>query len=496
MKNNALLICPSHYKFQVPGCNILIIETDNKDIFSILFEINLKEDFDFFVIPAEINIQEEPWGGIELIKHIRLTPELGDINLKPIVLLHWLPVHDFIVRNKENLFLYSPGIYMYRLPVQQIDFLNMKPLNRDECLNQYLFNNGKETESDHTFRNKTGIQQFLDQVNQVSEMDGLKKDLTEKKIFYKNYGRNFNSKQQKYLVTEGYDFKIAIIDDMAEKWKSAIRKIVKNGEIVTFDNQWAFETYLNTVSEIDQHNCCNYKSLYDKKIDLILLDINFTNNPVNLIEDSAGYKIIEILIEKEIFIPVIIFSASLKNMEPLYKKYDFICGHYIKSYSDISELSNPIKRISEIASLNKMIYLLKLLLKYPYNYLSVESTLPWGIGMEKTDDVKMHLQNLLDVIVLYYRKRITSGVDTLFTNRSLNQILRILCIVREYYCEEIAKDSLIRYMNDIRNCLIHPNPNSYQKVNFEEWSYLSFGNKLKKLEDIMKRTIKGLIAGE
>ena len=149
MPMKLLLIAPDSFEFAYTVDKISPTSKSNNEVLNVLIEI---EEIEALIIPAEQTISDcnnGNFSGIELIKHIRLTPELKNINKLPIVLLHWHSIDYYITKDQENIFLYSPGIYRYRLPHCKIDFDILKQLALDESLKPYLFG----SENDILFEN-------------------------------------------------------------------------------------------------------------------------------------------------------------------------------------------------------------------------------------------------------------------------------------------------------------------------------------------------------
>lgn len=93
----------------------IIVDTKNKKINQILNEIKNQTEtnnIDAIFINAHFKCEDyQGWqcGGIELLKHIRLTEELGNVCLLPIILGTLLPVDCYIHKSIDNLIIFSPG---------------------------------------------------------------------------------------------------------------------------------------------------------------------------------------------------------------------------------------------------------------------------------------------------------------------------------------------------------------------------------------------------
>lgn len=246
---NIILLSHDNFNFQLDKYNVVTqINTKDLSIGSILNSIK-DNTAEIIVIPAEQEIESNIYGGIELVKHIRLTIDLGDIAKKPIVLLHWLPIDYYIQKDKENIFLYSPGISSCRLPAKEINFSALKGL--EENLTPFLFNSEKDqTISSHVFRNQIAIEQFKQQVNNPGE--GLQgKDLWFKKLFYKNHS-NIKPGELKKIEIVIEPIKILFADDMAADWESALKTIMPKAELNAFDNKDEIFKQFETINQNKQ----------------------------------------------------------------------------------------------------------------------------------------------------------------------------------------------------------------------------------------------------
>ena len=97
------------------------VSTKDKNIGEILNDIAGKaKDIQSIFINAHLKCKDYPYrhqcGGIELLKHIRLTKELGNIRLLPIILGILLPVEYYIRKNSDNVIILSPECRYLFLP--------------------------------------------------------------------------------------------------------------------------------------------------------------------------------------------------------------------------------------------------------------------------------------------------------------------------------------------------------------------------------------------
>ncbi len=355
-ENKCLLIAPSGYNFTLVDARTLnTLSTDNKSITDIL--IFLKEiDTDLLIIPIDQTIKDcenANFSGLELIMHIRLTPELGDTSKLPIICLHWHCVDYYINMDKENIFLYSPGIYRYQYPFENIAIKGLIPLS--ESLNPFLFGSEKdEYISDHVFRNEIAIKQFEQQVNNpIVEL--IEKEIWFKKIFYKNFGNRVWRKQEtvKPILAS---IRILFADDMAEKWAPALKKMLPSAYIETVANSHDVNIILSQIKsnnelalnsfnvEIREYQdvLSQYKNIAEETFNL-----KDKLGKANIISKSAKEKIINI--ESEKAQKEIEFKNLIKRLTNSGGLLDALIGD-INSYGltdqnrkDANELSEAIR---------------------------------------------------------------------------------------------------------------------------------------------------------
>lgn len=520
MKKKVLQISSNNLNLLLNDVEITKIVINNKSFQDILNEIERigKENFDFYIIPAEETISNESWGGVELVKHIRLTPDLKDFSLKPIVLLHWLSIDSFIKKDEENIFLYSPGIYTTRLPELKIDFGMLKSLDKGVDLKPYLFGSEKDEKiNDHLYRNEQAIAQFESQLDDLSKYDIVAKSIWQKKILY----RNLNKKNVKELVivenVNFENFRILIADDFANQWMEAIEKVVSNATLIPSKNLYELEEKLNEKSRITKSKVkkiiesSDYPknvqlflvSLQSSNINLLLLDINFSTEKMpDKVQDTQGFEILQKLKESEIYLPVIIFSATTKNIEPLFREYNFICGQFIKSYSTLLEFIELVRRTYKLKDMIGLVNCLSELIKYSGDFYKITKGRNKILYNNEKLQVKLIFKSIVENIILLTKTEMTNVVNkSEIINRYLDFIVSYIVMVKEIYYE-VQEDSLQKQARHIRNGTFHAGnfDETYENAeearkNYFEWKNLKFENKVNFINKIMNRTIKGLIFG-
>lgn len=301
--------------------------------------------------------------GVELVKHIRLTPELKALHKVPVILLHWRSLDSYIHQNRENLLLYSPGIYTVRLPFRTLN-LTQYDKGVTTSLIPYLFASEQDEQiSDHNFRNKVAIAQFKESLN-TPQVRLLEKDLWFKKIYYRNFGEK-QTENLDLAWLKWPQLKVLLLDDQQKEWVDVLNELDEElsftgksvaNEINTLFQNWN-RIHTGNISGRRKAGKANeisdyFNSQFRNQYHLLLLDIYFGNSTSG-IEDSDGYQLLKRLREWNIYIPVIIFSASLKSIEPLYDIYPFIIGHYIKGYTPLRDFYMMLKKVEAIKELTE-----------------------------------------------------------------------------------------------------------------------------------------------
>lgn len=288
--------------------------------------VYLKEiEVDYIVIYAELNYANVPrsdFNGIELLKHIRLTPELGDINKKPILLLHWLNIVNYIDREKENIFLFSPGIILKRLPINDLMSFNFEPIGNDFTFNEYLFNSAKDEQiSEHNFRNQIAIAEFNKQSIEA-KIIVLDKPIWFKKLFYRNIDASQTFRNIKTQLPN--ELSLLLIDDMAVEWKIAILKVIPNAKIeVCTSKEQAIQTIQIIKSKVKLSEDEFTNSV--KELVNVSNEIEKGKEEKNQISSSSESNLVSIISTKN---KINLNTKTLNEVSKEFKEFlkDFISG--------------------------------------------------------------------------------------------------------------------------------------------------------------------------
>lgn len=364
-------------------CKTEYIDASNLSLVEVLENLRKHIQVTKIYFPIELKFKDkhrQQFQGLELLKHIRLTPELGNLQYAPILLGYTYPL-EFILRNPESTILCSPAIHLFHFKnIQHINSSNLfyseQQLSKDTLKPYILYTDTDEAKSEHDRRNEQGPLKLERELTGTSNSDiGL--DLWQKKMLF----LQSEVKENEQSVISDIDFKATIkgkrilyLDDEADKWERSLRKLFEYAtldikcdykEIISyFEGLQKEQDYLRSdFTEIDRqllqkffttgknHEFVlkNSEAIVLKSkladvfnYDLILLDMRLekaadSNKPLNLI---SGVQVLTRIKKLNPFIPVIMFTAS--NKVESYKSvidngaYDF----WIKNVSSSADLKS------------------------------------------------------------------------------------------------------------------------------------------------------------
>lgn len=133
-------------------------------------------------LDAQLSYKECPdpshYGGIELVKHIRLTPSLESISLLPVI-VGTIDSQELLLRQAvDNIVIFCPGCKVVELPTTLSDFRKAITsekafLNEQQMRAQIkpfiLFTEGDERMRSHTYLNRAGVRKFLKEFGRVPD---------------------------------------------------------------------------------------------------------------------------------------------------------------------------------------------------------------------------------------------------------------------------------------------------------------------------------------
>lgn len=362
-------------------CENEFLNANDFTLVKTLEKIRQYSNIERIYFPLELkfkNKHRQHFEGLELLKHIRLTTELGNLQYAPILLGYTYPL-ETILRNPESTILSAPATYLYNLKnIQQVNsskfFQSDEKLTEDTLKPYVLYTDTDEAKSEHDRRNEQGALKLERELNGTSNSDiGL--DLWQKKLLF----LQTETKTHEQTNASDADFKAIIkgkrilyLDDEADKWEKPLRKLfegatvdVKNDyeEIVKYfeELQKEQDKLRSDYTEIDRQllekfftSGKNHEFVLKKSeaveikaklavllnYDLILLDMRLdktadSDKPINLI---SGVQILNKIQDLNPFIPIVMFTAS--NKVESYKSvinygaYDF----WIKNVSSANDL--------------------------------------------------------------------------------------------------------------------------------------------------------------
>lgn len=373
---------PSEAKF-LNVTNISLTETleklkDYQDVTHIYFPIELKFKGTY----------RQALQGLELFKHIRLTPEFREeIQYAPILLGYTYPL-EAILRNSESTILCSPATHLFNLKnINQVNsskFLQSEEKLKKDILKPYiLYTDTDKAKSEHDRRNEQGPLKLERELNGASR-SGISLDLWQKKILF----LQTETKANEQANVSDDDFKSTIegkrilyLDDEADKWEKLLRNLFEGAMVDVKSNYEDIVRYFEEL-QVEQDNLRSDYTEIDRQLlqkfdtvgknhefvlknsqavalksklaavlnyDLILLDMRLDkttdkDKPTNLI---SGVQVLNKIHNLNSFIPVIMFTAS--NKVESYKSvkdsgaYDF----WIKNVSSANDLKNKTVNLLE-----------------------------------------------------------------------------------------------------------------------------------------------------
>lgn len=378
-----LLIIDNNEKIR----NYFTCENEFLDASNITLEETLEEMREYsnverIYFPLELkfkNKYRQHFEGLELLKHIRLTPELGEeIQYAPILLGYTYPL-ETILRNPESTILSAPATYLYNLKnIYQINnsnfFRSDEKLTKNKLKPYILYTDTDEAKSEHDRRNEQGALKLERELNGASNSDiGL--DLWQKKLLF----LQTETKASEQTSVSDADFKATIkgkrilyLDDEADKWEKALKKLfdgatvdVKNeykSILKYFDNLFnQQQTKLKEFTPLDKKAQDEYKKDKDSQdfknaeksvqnlqnalfglfpYDIVLLDMRLqrVEDKDKSVAESSGFLLLNTIKQINPFIPVIIFTASNKILSYRTFNENGANGFWIKNVSSADDL--------------------------------------------------------------------------------------------------------------------------------------------------------------
>jgi len=337
------------------------VSTKDKHIDEILKDITGKaNDIHAIFINAHLKCKNYPYrhqcdrhqcGGIELLKHIRLTKELGNARLLPIILGTLLPVEYYIRKNPDNVIILSPGCRYLFLPkfsrnairsvfeaVKQERFLDHETL--EKTLKEFA---GGFTSQDlvyfnpdpsaiptrHDIRNKLGPAIFLKEfLPNVPENDPLVME-------YKKISQELPIKKLSFLG------KTFLGETKTQPEKGSFQPRIKKKRFLLIDDQhdigWSYALYRG-IFNIESIKECkkifnNIKSLKGS----VLCDSKGNVKPISSI-DSSLIDLLSQYKQDGFFLCFSSFNEAEKFFSEIRNKFNKLIGKWVQKDKDMERL--------------------------------------------------------------------------------------------------------------------------------------------------------------
>ena len=480
------MIDDSRNKTLVEGLGFPTISYSDKvnDIEFHDYVINLFESYDIekLVIPVSLGNGGGTFRGLKLAMHIRLTKEIGNKKLIPILFVSHFEFDEIMIRAKNdylnlNYLLLTEGCKLVENDVKMIKRIieTMLPIDANKFASDVL---GRlkilptELIGKHSLANQWGAFR-LDEILQTKAFEDKKELKNRQKELYFKFIRSLNDDTEGGATTALSlklsviaNKKILFIDDEADKgWSDVLMKMFDTSDF-QFIPQNTFTQFYN-----DAEN-----KIANDDWDLILLDLRLNpeeeEKPTFIakgdISSYSGAKLLEKIKNKNRGTQVIIFTASNKawNMKAL---LDLGAdGYFIKESPEIGFTYQFSKENVENFLLNVENCLNKGYLQDIYTRkITIESHLNSKLGTVNSD---------YDDFLTELRAQINISYDLLYSARTdINFVYAYLSLYK--FLESIAntkvQDTMITSGLNFRwNVLTGLEPNTGSKGVYQKITYI------------------------
>jgi CheY-like chemotaxis protein len=223
-------------------CENVFINPSDSTILETLHKINNNTNVEKIYFPLELkfhNTQRQHLQGLELLKHIRLTTELRDLQYAPILFGYTYPL-EAVLRNPESTILCSPATHLFNL--KNIHLVNCNCFFRsEEILTKEILKPYVLYTDNHDSRNKQGPLKLANELNQ-GPCSQIELDLWQKKILFllqdvkKNEAIESISDSDFKNTIKGK--RILYLDDEADKWEKPLKQFLQ-GAAVSIINSYS-----------------------------------------------------------------------------------------------------------------------------------------------------------------------------------------------------------------------------------------------------------------
>ena len=378
----------------------------NEDIDKYISDYIIKElqtkEFDKIFIKDNLSSNYLELYGLRIAYHIRLSKELENKRLVPIIIVSEFDTLTLNKFNKESNILFTNGIYPCQntkediLKYQSLDLKGLYSFKYAEFLEQISIEKPKDISSNHDISNEWSIYKWAEFLKYESESITKNRNKIENILYFKYLKALYTKKNSENLeinkpIENG---KILLIDDEWNRgWSDIINAAIsKEGiEFDTFEYDFKDKSNFNLYMRIQE-------KIKEFNPDVVILDLRLSQNDHenDEIDTYTGIKILEKIHNINAGIQVIMLTATSKStiLEKLYEKK--ILGYIKKEHPED-------RTIDTVENINKFIQLvdkglgkkyLKEIWEIQHNILNLEILNSDNKNYRK---IKFELANVFDI---------------------------------------------------------------------------------------------------
>ncbi len=378
----------------------------NEDIDKYISDYIIKElqtkEFDKIFIKDNLSSNYLELYGLRIAYHIRLSKELENKRLVPIIIVSEFDTLTLNKFNKESNILFTNGIYLCQntkediLKYQSLDLKGLYSFKYAEFLEQISIEKPKDISSNHDISNEWSIYKWAEFLKYESESITKNRNKIENILYFKYLKALYTKKNSENLeinkpIENG---KILLIDDEWNRgWSDIINAAIsKEGiEFDTFEYDFKDKSNFNLYMRIQE-------KIKEFNPDVVILDLRLSQNDHenDEIDTYTGIKILEKIHNINAGIQVIMLTATSKStiLEKLYEKK--ILGYIKKEHPED-------RTIDTVENINKFIQLvdkglgkkyLKEIWEIQHNILNLEILNSDNKNYRK---IKFELANVFDI---------------------------------------------------------------------------------------------------
>ncbi len=318
----------------------------------------LEKDFDKIFIKDKLTTHYLELTGIHLAYHIRLSQQLGDKRLVPIVILSDFDAQTLLRLDPIAQILFTKNIFIsqnYKEAVDSYRSLQLPNLSSAEYTTQFLnlikVEQPKDTSGSHGIANKWSIYKWADALDVKSEALKKNQEDIENKIYFKYLKAQYEERNTKKKpikpIKPTKQGNVLLIDDEWDKgWSDILQKALTKDGLV-------FTPLKANYKNIEHLGAYTYKRIENENPDVVILDLRLLQNDHNDnddIDSYTGIKILEEIHKINAGIQVVMLTATSKStiLEKLYEKK--ILG-YIKKEHPNDKSIDTVENINKFISL-------------------------------------------------------------------------------------------------------------------------------------------------